>query len=107
MQKLLDAGVNPAKAQGFPVIVAVKGGRLGVLQVLLQHGFDPNEVGEDKMTPLPHACERGDVEIARALRDVGAALEYRDQDENSAFLFCSRRRTRRCGVSIDREGRAG
>jgi ankyrin repeat protein len=64
--------------------VADKEGGLEVLQLLLDHGADPNVPGgEDNVTPLHDAAALGCVEICRALVRKGASKAARDAHGNT------------------------
>ncbi len=45
-----------------------------IVRLLLTHGADPNLADHQGVTPLTHAEQRGQREIARALRAAGARL---------------------------------
>lgn len=79
-RKLLDAGVDPKKSWSLALSHAARRGRLGVLNMLLEHGFDTNETDGFSRTPLHRASLHGHVEIVRALLDAGADLRAKDDD---------------------------
>lgn len=60
--------------------VASYEGHLGVLQLLLQHGADPNFGSyRNKQTALMIAAAKGHVDIARALIEAGCDLDRRSK----------------------------
>lgn len=92
MQKLLDAGVDPTERDwGFPLASAAKFERDDVVQLLLQHGFDPNRADDWGQTPLHHAAINDDREVATTLLDAGADLSLKDHDGFTASSLAVRR----------------
>ena len=64
-----------------------------VAEILIQHGAEVNTArGPESQTPLHMAARRGNIAIARALLDGGAALEARDKKEETPL-----RRAVNCG----------
>jgi hypothetical protein len=55
-----------------PLLLAVAGGRLDMVRLLLEHGADPNAADRSGLTPLAQARQKGYVEIAAALTHAGA-----------------------------------
>lgn len=91
MQKLLVAGVDPTERDwGFPLASAAKFGRHHVVQLLLQHGFDPNKADNCGQTPLHHAAINGHREVATTLLEAGADLSLKDHDGFTASSLAVR-----------------
>jgi len=79
----VDVGHSPlCNAAGRYVDRAERSAETGkvMAEVLIQHGADVNKPrGPEEQTPLHMAARRGNVRIAQALLDGGAALEARDK----------------------------
>ena len=73
---LLDAGADPnvdTKRFGTALHIAVLGGLLPELKILLEHGANPNALGRRATdTPLHGAIMAGNVEMVRVLLRAGA-----------------------------------
>jgi ankyrin repeat protein len=67
-----------------------------VLEMLLQHGANPNDVIEDGSgkTALMEACEQGSVKMVKLLLDQGADPLGRDRDGHTAADYASRARNK-------------
>lgn len=89
-RKLLDAGIDPKQSGNSALTDATEKGRLSIVNMLLKHGFDPNETDGFGRTPLHQASSDGNVEIARTLLDAGADLKAEDFDGISAFEWAVR-----------------
>ena len=68
---------------------AVDGGRLDIVELLLDRGADPNVVSGEGYTPLHLAAGRQEPEIARLLlaRGAAASLDKRDPYGNTPLLL--------------------
>ncbi|KAK6066441.1 hypothetical protein SCUP234_12101 [Seiridium cupressi] len=69
-RKLLDAGANPNATtdKGLtPLKIAIKHGRLPLVQLLLERGADPDLTGPDESSPMMLASELGHIDILDAL----------------------------------------
>ena len=64
----------------------------GIVQLLLDHGADPNVVDEDGMTPLHAACIIGNVETASYLIKSGANVNSISSQRQNALHFAIRGR---------------
>jgi ankyrin repeat protein len=98
---LLDFGadVDVRDAGGHNALYRAANGRgresdgRAVIDVLIQHGADINQVsGVGGMTPLHMAARRGTVGIAEALLDAGADIEAQDKNGETPL-----RRAVNCG----------
>ncbi|KAM0813504.1 putative Ankyrin repeat-containing domain protein [Seiridium cardinale] len=69
-KKLLDAGANPNATTNkglTPLKIAIKHGRLPLVQLLLERGADPDLTGPDESSPMMLASELGHIDILEAL----------------------------------------
>ena len=73
---LLAQGVHPdckmSPADGTPIMHAAADGDLKSMELLLQHGADPNARNEDNELPLGYACSYEQWGAARLLIERGA-----------------------------------
>ena len=77
VKALLDAG---AQSDRIPcVCLAAQSGKLPVLKLLLEQGFDVEDIGYYDRTALHAACDSPQVEMVQFLLDQG--LDPTDQDE--------------------------
>ena len=89
---LLDIGANPnisAYYVGTPLHIAVKKGFIGILQLLLNNGADPNQ-SENQESPLTIALELEKRDLAQILLDWGAVPNEEDKvkmEEWGCFKF--------------------
>jgi ankyrin repeat protein len=90
-ERLLKQGANASAAyrvfplKGMtPLYIAVRGGHLGVVMLLLRDGADVN-LGGNNETPLEHAAGLGHVEIVRVLLDKGADINAGCDHDYSAL----------------------
>jgi ankyrin repeat protein len=81
------AELNPVMWKGQTLLhVTIHWGRLSSAQWLLEHGADPNTVGEkDAWTPLHQAASRGVASIVDALLKHGADPSKKDSHGRSAL----------------------
>ena len=82
MQKLLAAGANKShQNEAYPLCTAARHARLGVIKLLLRHGFDANESEPDEYelwdneSPLRLAAVHDRPDIIQALLEAGADIE--------------------------------
>jgi uncharacterized protein len=68
-----------------PLHSAVAGRHERIVQLLLDHGSDPNGREQGGFTPLHVAAQNGDVEIIRALLLGGADLTHKSEDGKTAM----------------------
>ena len=72
------ADVNSLSKWGAPLHVAAKNGDVEMVNLLLDHGADPNlPGGENYQTPLFFAAYGGSKEVVSLLIDKGADVNYR------------------------------
>lgn len=74
-QRLLDAGVSPNSADDdddTPLIMAATGGRIEMMQLLLDHGADVNQPGLNGRSALRVAIEAENVAAVTFLLKAGA-----------------------------------
>ncbi|CAL4969309.1 unnamed protein product [Urochloa decumbens] len=65
----------PDKSGDTPLVNAVRGGTVGVVQYLLEHGANPDKADGKGCTPLHFAAEGGHCEIVKALLSKGANVD--------------------------------
>jgi len=58
-----------------------------VENILMQQGYDVNEVNEKKENPILIATHLNNLEIARKLIDAGANVNMQDEIKDSAYLY--------------------
>ncbi|CAG8231351.1 unnamed protein product [Penicillium salamii] len=82
MQKLLDAGVNSShQNEVYPVCTATRHTQLEVIKLLLQHGFNVNEIEPEgsemvqNVCPLWLAAFHDQPELTKVLLEAGANVE--------------------------------
>ncbi len=68
--KAADPSVTQNLSRGF--FQAARNGKIDMVQVVLNSGFDPDSRDIDGRTALIIAAERGDLEMAKALISAGA-----------------------------------
>lgn len=93
IEKLIKAGSNPnyGDAGGFPSIIAAlstnRQDKLEIVQVLLDHGADPNRRGVNDWTPLHYAVSIRDPNAMSLLLASGAdpSLRTRIDDCSTAL----------------------
>ena len=79
---LLQAGIRPHKTTptfgraDSMLHLAVRGGFLDCLKVLLSHGAKPNVINNEKETALHLAASRNDVAMVRVLLSNGAHIRH-------------------------------
>ena len=75
MKFLLEKGADvnaPLRKGDTPLMKAVDGNDLALLNLLLEHGADVNAKGRKGRTPLSRAEEIGNKEILEALKNAPA-----------------------------------
>lgn len=90
VKRFLLAGVdlNSENDDGdTPLREAARVGNVEILQLLLEHGADPNyETDAYFYTALMYASREGNTEAAKALVDAGAHVNAEDDFEESVLL---------------------
>jgi ankyrin repeat protein len=79
---------------GSPIAVAIRGGNLQVVDVLLAAGANPEHLVLAGATPLEYAAQRNEVQLARQLlaagakqeRAIGISIEHGHTDTLKLFL---------------------
>ena len=93
-QKLLDAGANVdtcsdgvackgtvgERGGGTPLSLAFEGGHLGIIEMLLSRGADPNSADNENSSPLHTATLDGHIDVVRHLLTMGADPNLRDTE---------------------------
>jgi len=86
---LIQAGVAVDHSDGdygqTALHYAAREGRTGCIQVLLQHGANPNARNRDMRTPLHWAASNGSASAVRALAAGGADLLAKNADGDTAL----------------------
>lgn len=87
---LLKAGAAPNSSarnglKAAPLHSAAAGKHIRIVNLLLQHGADPNLREQNGFTPLHAAAQNGDVETIRALLLGGADLTLKSIDGKTAM----------------------
>jgi len=67
-----------------PLIEAACGGHIAVVKCLVEKGFDINAQDHNGMTALMHACTECQVDVTRALVQLGADAAIVNNDEKAA-----------------------
>lgn len=71
--------------QAAPIHLAVTGGYASIVQVLLEHGADPNVRQSGGLTPLHLAAKNGNLQIVLMLLLNGADLSLKTDDGRTAL----------------------
>ena len=94
LQALLDAGANPNAEQGddFPLSTAIYQNIVPAVQILLQHGANPNQTNRNGNVPLDFAVasEHFDPAVFQSLLDAGANPNRRDRDGQTPLQVIER-----------------
>jgi len=94
LQALLDAGATPDAEHGndFPLGTAISQDNVPVVQILLQHGANPNQTNANGNVPLSVAVESGhfDPAVFQSLLDAGADPNRRDRDGQTPLKVLER-----------------
>jgi len=114
LRLLLAAGGDPNVPHGhgedrLPLVAAIRSGVAAAVEVLLDGGADPNEIGPDLRRPIDVAEECGDATIVRLLIGRGArTVSPDDLDlEQAAYGgFLDRVRALLAGASPEQRGLA-
>jgi ankyrin repeat protein len=93
VRHLIDGGANlgqPDKHRRLPLFVAVRDGKTGIAELLLERGADVNAVVyDDERRALFYAAEYGHLDIVRLLIVSGADVNALDCHELSALAVCA------------------
>src|SRR6185503_3235131 len=88
VRALLDSGLTPDGAGAdAPLLVAVVGGCVDVVQLLLERKANVNVKDQDGMTALIKAAAGNMPEIVRVLLDRGADMDVEDRLGRTAELY--------------------
>jgi ankyrin repeat protein len=80
---LLELGFDPTLL--CPLVCAVRKQHKRIIVVLLEAGANVNELYFEKLTPLMYAAALGNLEIVKLLVEAGAAIEMKDDDNQTAL----------------------
>ncbi len=72
------------------LILSVRNGDKGILELLLQHGADPNFPASNGSAPLHFAAQAGHTEIVELLLNKGAQVNQQSTNGSSALVFACR-----------------
>ena len=72
-----------------PLHIAAQNGYLEIVELLLEHGANPNVQDNDGRTPLHYAVENCHVDVARVLLDHGADPTIRDNEGMTPLDYSS------------------
>lgn len=72
-----------------PLIAACQTGQLWIVQLLLQHGADPNVGNRDGITPLIYAVFGGHFETVHLLLEMGSDPNRPDKEGNTPLLYAA------------------
>jgi ankyrin repeat protein len=74
---LIAAGADPNRTDvSFSPLIQASGyGELDVMEDLIEHGANVNEVSSSKYTPMSRAFQTGDVEVIKMLIEHGGSVE--------------------------------
>ncbi|HEX8651084.1 MAG TPA: ankyrin repeat domain-containing protein [Pyrinomonadaceae bacterium] len=90
LKELIDAGadVNAIDElyQASALMMAVAGGNLEMVQLLLWAGAEVNVRNSRGETPLMYLSERSTFEVAKALLAAGAKIDLQDKDGETALM---------------------
>jgi hypothetical protein len=92
IKELIESGteVNRQDKQGWTALNwAAAKGNLDVVELLLQHGADPFEVGRDLRTPAMIALAAGQAEVVRVLRQKEAQLKGQDAGQSERKYYAA------------------
>ena len=89
---LIEQGANvKAPCEDYTDIIPAlcKENAADLIQILLEHGADPNAHGQkkSKCSALHLACEVGNPELVQLLLASGADLEYKDENNKAPILY--------------------
>jgi ankyrin repeat protein len=79
-QALICTNPNISAGGMRPLHIAARNGYLEIVELLLEHGANPNVQDNDGRTPLHYAVENCHVGVARVLLDHGADPTIRDNN---------------------------
>jgi uncharacterized protein len=84
LQLLLDKGANAKSPAGDRALLVANS--VEKTKLLVARGANPNVTGDDGLTPLIAAADRGDTQIIEALLNAGADVNAQDGNGNTALL---------------------
>uniref|UniRef100_A0A8W8NFI1 Ion transport domain-containing protein n=1 Tax=Magallana gigas TaxID=29159 RepID=A0A8W8NFI1_MAGGI len=81
--------INKERGSGLraPIVLASAIGNYKIVELLLQHGADPNHVIRGGQTPLHHACKEGRTDVVRILLESNADFKAKDAKGDTALLL--------------------
>jgi ankyrin repeat protein len=82
--KFLNEGMSPNDSI-YPLVLAVRGGHLAMVNLLLTEGADPNMPAAGGLTPLRVAAEKGDLAIVQVLLANGADVNANNPLREAAW----------------------
>ncbi len=95
---LLDYGANLDDRGRYGLTAlhyAVRGGKIPLIQLLLERGADPNALDEEGLTPLVHLTKTRSKADPMAVIDLlvrhGAGINARDEGQNTLLHFFAKR----------------
>ncbi len=82
LNHVIKSGFNKdAQLDGQTMLAAaIISGKPKSAEVLLELGLEPNQLGEDDMTPLMHASLNGDIECITLLKKFGAKSDMKNRN---------------------------
>ncbi|KAF9009620.1 ankyrin repeat-containing domain protein [Cyathus striatus] len=87
---LLEQGASLKRAGRYNALdVAAANGHAQVVEHLIKHGMNPNEINEVRGTPLHAAAKDGHAEVVKILLDSGANPNIRSDNKASALELAS------------------
>ncbi|KAF2224969.1 ankyrin repeat-containing domain protein [Elsinoe ampelina] len=84
-----SAQVSDMSSDHWPILdYAIQGGSCRIVQLLLDHGADPNMTyDQSSMSPIQSAFMHGRLDMARHLISAGADIDHVDRDGFSALSY--------------------
>ena len=87
---LLRAGAESRGGGIVPILkAAIESRSETMVQLLIEFGADVNSLDEDRLTPLMHAAQTGNVALVDQLLAAGADAGYCEQDGEAAIVWAA------------------